>query len=62
MYQISTQNVWLGLFSDFKKLFSFFKINIFYFYLIIINKYSLIIIMVDFIIKNRFKGILLILF
>ena len=29
MYQISTQNVWLGLFLDFKKLFSFLKL-IFY--------------------------------
>ena len=60
MYQISTQNVWLGLFFDFIKLF-FFKINIFYFNLFIINKFSLVIIMVDFIIKNKFKSILVIL-
>ena len=59
MYQIST-NVWLGLFFDFKKLF-FFKINNFYFNLIIINNFSLVIIMVDFICKNKFKGILVIL-
>ena len=57
--QISTQNMWLGLFSDFKKLFSLLKLLFFCFNLIIIN-ISLVIIIVDFIIKNRFKDILVI--
>ena len=35
-----------------------FQINIFYFNLIIINKFNLVIMMIDFIIKNIFKSIL----
>ena len=61
MYQISTQNVWFGLFFDFKNLFSLLKNKFFYFNLIIINKFNLVIIMIDFIIKNKFKSILVIL-
>ena len=45
---------------QFEQIFFFFKINIFYFNLIIIKNFSLVIIMIDFIIKNRVKGILVI--